>query len=253
MNSFNQFRPWILGVALATAAPYAAAQSCTPAPPFQYFFQTQAAATLSAAAPSSPCQLSVALPSGVGPTASAFLHYRRPQLLTNVRYSFRLDATALTQFSAPTQGVQVFAAVSPIVQFGSVSNMLSVRLAGGVDPMLIFDAASSVRPGLIETSSVNLGQMVNVVRVEIAVGDTTAGYVRYWINHTFSDPPDGVINDGGFGLDNSLWLGIVGAEVGLSGASNGFRSNQAGAALVFDQIESNDDVLFFDDFSGSIQ
>jgi hypothetical protein len=244
---------WCLGSCLLAAASIVSAQNCTLPVPFQYEFQNHVTASLSAANTTDPCALNVAVDSGTSPTAAGFLHYRRATATASVRYGFRLDTGALMNFSTALQNVQLFAASSPIVSAGppAVSNLLQISLFGGSsNPTLHFNAAYS---GGVLSSNPALAQTVNTVRVEIKVGSGTNGSVRYWLNHNFSDPPDGVIDNNGAGLDNAAWLGVIGAEIGLSTPSNGFRANQAAHALVFDQIESSDDVLFYDDFSSGAQ
>lgn len=234
---------------------HALAQSCTLPIPFQYEFQHAVTATLSGATTSDPCSLSVALSVGAGPVASGFLHYRRAKPLTSVRYGFRVDASALTNFAIPNRVVQVFAATSPTVVSGW-PHLLLVSLSGGSNPgpaLNFLAATSGAAPHFVDVSA-STSSLVNEVRVEINVGSGTNGYVRYWINHAFTDPPDGVIDNRGAGLDNAAWIGVIGAEVGLSSPLIHFRNDYSGGpALVFDQIESSDDVLFFDDFSSGAQ
>jgi hypothetical protein len=211
-------------------------------------------AALSAATTSDPCSLSVALNSGAGPVASGFLHYRRATPTTSVRYGFRVDASALTNFAIPNRVVQLFAATSPTVVSGW-PQLLIIYLIGGSSPSpeLRFAVARN-NPNPIREITVPISSLLNEVRVEINVGSGTNGYIRYWINHAFTDPPDGTIDESGAGLDNAAWLGVIGAEVGLSSPSAGFRTDYSGGpALIFDQIESSDDVLFFDDFSSGAQ
>ena len=245
--------PWCLGSWLLAAASVVSAQNCTLPVPFQYEFQNRVTASLSAANATDPCALSVALNSGVGPTAAGFLHYRRATATASVRYGFRVDTSALTNFTVALRNVQLFAASSPVVVAGSpaVSNLLQIHLFGGSsNPLLRFYTAYS---GGVLTTNVALVQSINTLRLEINIGAGTNGSVRYWINHAFTDPPDGVINNSGAGLDNAAWLGVISAELGLSSPSAAFRANHAGSAVVFDQIESSDDVLFFDDFSSGAQ
>ena len=222
----------------------AAAQSCVLPVPFQFEFQSRAAVTLSAANASDPCGVGVALPAGAGPTASGFLHYRRGVPVSTARYGFRLDTSALTNLNN-IQVAQIFAAVSPAIAGSpSTSDLLRIYVSGS---NLEFIAAGSAQ----QVAFIPVTQSVNTVRVEITVGSGTAGAVRYWINHVFSDPPDGVLDHSGAGLDNAAWVGVLGAELGLSSASSSFRTNQATHVVTFDQIESSDDVLlwsnFFDD------
>lgn len=240
---------WFLGPLLASAASAACAQSCVLPVPFQYEFQNGASATLSAPAPGDPCALSAALNPGARSTAAAFLHYRRATPLTSVRFGFRLDTSGLVNYSG-LQFVQIFSASSPTIIAG-VSNVFGMTLRpGGSYPQLIFSAARGT--GATGTT-VALAQNSNVVRVEINVGAGTAGNVRYWINHAFSDPPDGTLDNNGAGLDNGAFQGVIAAGLGLASPTSGFSSAQAGNVLLFDQIESSDDVLFYDDFSSGAQ
>ena len=232
---------------------FASAQNCTLPIPFQYEFQTGVTASLSAAGVGDPCVLSVALGNGTGPTASGFLHYRRASPTTSVRYGFRVDTRALTSLTLANRVIQLFSASSPVVVTSplSVSHLLRLELLGSTTPQLRF--VTAIGGSLPAVSNVALPQTLNTIRVEINVGGGTAGFVRYWINHAFTDPPDGVLDNAGAGLDNAAWMGVIAAEIGLSAPSDQFHANDAGNAVVFDQIESNDDILFWDDFSSGAQ
>ncbi len=243
---------WYLGFFCLAATSVACAQTCVLPVPFLYEFQTNVTASLSAANAGDPCALSVALNNGAGPAASGFLHYRRAAPLTTVRYGFHFDATALSDIGIGNRIVQLFAASSPTVN-NSMSNILWIYLRGGTQPFLEFIAATSGNPSSARAAVIVLSQLANTLRVEINVGSGTAGTVRYWVNHAFTDPPDGVIDNSGAGLDNAAWIGVIGAEIGVSSPSFAFRAGNGGDAIVFDQIESSDDVLFYDDFSSGAQ
>jgi hypothetical protein len=244
---------WCVGLCLLAATSAICAQACRLPVPFQYEFQNNVTASLSAPNATDPCALSVAVNSGAGPTAAGFLHYRRAVPTQFVRYGFRVDTSALTNFTVANRTAQLFAASSPVVFSGppAVSNLLQINLFGSSgNPTLRLSAAHS---GGVLTTNVPLAQSINTVRFEINVGAGTNGSVRYWINHAFIDPPDGVINNSGAGLDNAAWVGVIAAEIGLSSPSTQFRASHFGSAIVFDQIESTDDVLFFDDFNSGAQ
>jgi hypothetical protein len=234
-------------IVLLGVASIAGAQNCVVPIPFQYEFQNNVAASLSAPSPTDPCALSVAVNGGAGPTTAGFLHYQRAKPLTTVRYGFRVDASALSNLTLPNRQLLIFSASSPAISQG-MSHVLEIRLLGAApNPNLFFISATDSVAPLV--TAVPLSQSSNVIRFEINVGSATAGSVRYWINHAFSDPPDGVIDRNGAGLNNAAFLGVIAAEVGLSSTTALFRAEQANHALIFDQIESSDDVLFFDDFS----
>jgi hypothetical protein len=242
-----------MGFGLLAATSAACAQTCSLPVPFKYVFQTQATATLSSTNPGDPCGLSVALGNAAGPTASGFLHYQRAHPLTSVRYGFRVDTQALSPMHG---GIQLFSAnapVAPIAPGIPQSGVLTISLVqDSPNPMLRFFAARSGNQGA-QSANPELSPGLHTIRVQIAVGSGTAGSVRFWIDHAFSDPPDGVLDNGGAGLDNAAWVGVIGAELGVSTADAFFRANHAGAIVAFDQIESSDDLLFFDDFSSGAQ
>ena len=230
------------------ASTVASAQTCNLPVPFLYEFQNNVTALLSAANAGDPCALSVALNSGAGPTGAGFLHYRRPTPATTVRYGFRMDISALGALTLANRSAMIFSASSPAVIYGE-SHLLDIYLAGSAaNPVLHFVAATEfIFPFMEQT--VALAQTSNVVRVEIDVGDATKAGVYYWINHSFSDPEDGFIATG----SNESYLGVVVAEIGLSSPSSAFLTDYSGSPIVFDQIESSDDVLFYDDFSSGAQ
>jgi hypothetical protein len=231
---------------LASAASGAYAQSCAMPVPFLYEFQSNTITALAAANPSDPCVFGVAINAAATPTASDFLHYRRAAPVKSVRYGFRVDTSTLIGTS-DVQHVQLFAAASPSA--AQVSNLLTIGF-GRTQPTLTFIAAASGAP---QQAIVALTQSVNTVRVEISVGSGANGIVHYWINHPFSDPADGVLDRSGAGLDNAAWIGVLGAELGLSSASDAFRANQGGHVVTFDQLESSDDVLFWSNFTDDVQ
>jgi len=242
-----------LGLVLSGWAAVAGAQGCALPIPFHYVFQTQATATFSSTNPGDPCGLGVALGNGAGPTASGFLHYQRAQPLTSVRYGFRVDTRALSPMHGAIQLFSANAPVAPITPGVPQSGVLTISLVqNSPSPLLRFFGARSGNQGA-QFADPSLTPGVHTIRVQIAVGSGTAGSVRFWIDHAFSDQPDGVLDNGGTGLDNAAWIGVIGAELGVSTADSFFRTNHAGAIVAFDQIETSDDVLFFDDFSSGAQ
>ena len=247
---------WCLGLLwLAAAASTAGAQDCVLPGPFQHQFKNNVTASLSAPSPDDPCALSVALNAGGGPLAAGFLHYRRASPTTSVRYGFRIDSSALANLNATNilRNIQLFSASSPVsidaADPRAWSHLLRVNLAGGnPNPKLLLSFA--LGGGIYNAGqiAIPLAQTLNTLRVEINVGAGSAGFVRYWLNAPFSDPPTGIIDNDGLGLDNAAWIGVIAAEVGTSSASIQFRNEYSSNTIVLDQIESNDDLLLWSDF-----
>lgn len=237
-----------LALLLLAAASVAHAQSCVAPIPFQYEFSNAATTSLSAATPSDPCALSVAMDANARSTGAGFLHYQGAPL-TSARYSFQLDTSALTSFTSPVQRVQIFSVNGQQTQ-PQQSHLLIVMLMGGSpNPTLRILAGTGTGTYLQAFTPVSLTQTSNVLRFEITIGSGTQATVSYWINHDFTATPDGFV----MGLENDVYGGIVGAELGLSSPSISFVTAQNGRAVVFDQIQSSDDALFYDDFSDGAQ
>jgi hypothetical protein len=234
-------------VLLAAVSTFASATwSCELPLPFEYVFHNNVTSSLAGTS----CALTVSTTATSRTTAAAFFHYRRPSPLTSVRYGFRLDSSALST-GLSNQQVRLFSATSSVVGLSPpTSDLLAIELRLGTPSSLLF-AAADASSGT-KFASVALSGSVNTVRVEINTGAT--GNVKYWINHAFTDPPDGVIETTpGSGLDNADLQGVIGAEIGLSNPTKNYRALHSGEALVFDQIESSDDIVFYDDFSSGAQ
>jgi hypothetical protein len=249
VNRVRHVVAFILTCCIANAS----AATCDFPIPFQYEFHSASSVSLSPSIDGSGrCALSVATGTDARTTAAGILHYRRAAPLTTVRYGFRFDTSAVTSGTSAEQ-VQLFSATAPVrvaLPFPQ-SSILSVFYSNAATPTIRFLAASSGAPIL---KMATLSESVNVVRVEINVGARATGNVKYWINHDFTDPPEGVIETSpGAGLDNAAFVGVQGAEIGMSNPASGFRHNHPAQAIVFDQIESSDDMLFYDDFSSGAQ
>lgn len=235
----------LVASALLGAIPTAAAQVCVPSP-FRGTFQNEAIAELQSG---SSCSLTATLDIGSGATTAAIVYYRRAHPSTSVRYGFRVDMSALGPMTLANRSVQLFAASAPVVvDTGPLTSQLAqLQLVGASpDPELwLLYAQGGASPQLVH---VPMSGTVFSFRIEIHVGSGTEGYVRYWINKGFSDPPDGVLDNGGAGLENAAWQGVISAEIGLSSPSNAFRADEGGNPVVFDQFESDDDLVFWNNF-----
>lgn len=186
-----------------------------------------------------------------GAVASTFMYYVRPQPITFVRYAFRIDTSGLTGATESVRAFQIFSASSPVV-VASWPQLLTINLIGGSpEPSLrLTTPRGGGKP--LEQTLVPLPAAIVMVRVEISVGSGTAGRVRYWIDADYSDPPTGVLDDSGAGLDNAAWGGVIAAAVGMSSTTSEFRAT-CGGTLTIDRIGSSDDLLFGDNFEFGLQ
>jgi hypothetical protein len=231
----------------------AQAQTCAVPMPFAYSFQNQGTASLQGTDPNTQCALNVSLNSTATGVGAAFLHYRRTVPSTSLRFSFRMDMTGIAPIlTLANRDVQLFSASSsnlvgtpPDVN----SQLLNVYLGGSASgPFLRMIAACSGEPSHSIQVPQPLTGNVNVLRFQINVGSGTSGSVTYWINADFTDPPTGIIDNQGAGLDNAAWGGIIAAEIGMSSPTPVFQTNNTGGVLVIDQIATTDDTIFWQNF-----
>jgi hypothetical protein len=245
---------WFFGSAMLFALRVASAQTCAAPLPFAYSFQNQGTASLQGTDLNTQCALDVSLDSTATGVGAAFLHYRRTVPSTSLRFGFRVDMSGIaSELNLANRQVQLFSVSSSslVGVAGNVSSqLLNVSLAGAASggPSLRMRAATSGTPGNSTLAIQTLSQNVNVLGFEIDVGAGTAGSVQYWINADFSEPPTGVIDNAGAGLDNAAWGGIIAAELGMSSPTTQFLANNTGGVVVFDQIQTTDDTIFWQNF-----
>jgi len=185
-----------------------------------------------------------------GPVAASFLYYMRPQPVASVRYAFLVDTSELTGATVATRAFQIFAASSPVVVSGW-PQLLTINLVGG-NPFPSLKLITPRGGKSLQQVVVPFTAATAMVRVEINVGAGTAGNVRYWIDADYADPPTGILDDAGAGLDNAAWTGVIAAAIGMSSTTSGFRAN-CGGTLAINHITSSDDLLFWHTFEFGYQ
>jgi len=185
-----------------------------------------------------------------GPVAASFLYYVRPRPVASVRYAFFVDTSELIGATVATRSFQIFAASSPVVVSGW-PQLLTINLVGS-NPFPALRLTTPRGGKALEQRVVPLMAASAMVRVEINVGAGTAGNVRYWIDADYTDPPTGILDDAGAGLDNAAWSGVIAAAIGMSSTTSGFRAN-CGGTLAINHITSSDDLLFWQTFESGYQ
>jgi hypothetical protein len=236
--------------AIAVLSAAAHAQSCKLPAPFQYKFENFAQLAVTSGA--SGCSLSATVNAAAPTAALAYVHYRRPPSINPLRFGFRLDVSAIASWS-PFASVRIFAASArdSFPTADGLPQLVSLLLLGNAAQprlgILVADNAVSVQH---QQSRVVALTQVSVVRIELTHGSgASSGLLRYWINANYTDPPTGVMESSpGAGLDNSGWGAIHTVGLGLGGMSMRFRSDFPNVPVIFDQIESDDEFLFYDGF-----
>ncbi|HEX5121991.1 MAG TPA: hypothetical protein VFV97_02000 [Rhodanobacteraceae bacterium] len=192
------------------------------------------------------CDLSTSVGATGAIATGAFAWYTAGGDRPTLRVSFRIDTSQLDETTV-VDGVEILAVTSRHVAPGLFGNvLLHVGLVGGgpdaTSPYLSYLAYCGI---CSEQMIVGTNPPIangDLLRFEIAIGAGADGWVRYWRNADFSDPPT---YDTG-ALDNAALLGS--RDVALGAFNVATRLASVGTALRFSEIESSDEVLFWNAF-----
>jgi hypothetical protein len=196
------------------------------------------------------CDLQVALEAEGSGTSGAFAWYSVPERRGSVRFSFRVD---LSEFAADfaLDGVYILAVTArSAVAVQSGVPILRIALVGGTDPLSAYvQYLGYCGVGSVNTMCGGGEQFIGALGTEIVDGDRLSfeigvgagadGWVRYWLNSGFTDPPTLAIEN----LDNEAQLGPEDITLGVFGPSEAFAPT--GTALRFFDIATSDDDLFW--------
>jgi hypothetical protein len=196
------------------------------------------------------CDLQAALEANGSGTSGAFAWYSVPERHGSVRFSFRVN---LSEFAADfaVDGVYILAVTSrsaAAVQSGIP--ILRIALIGGTGPLSAYveyfgycgvGSVNSMCGGGEQFIGVDGTEIADGDRLsfEIGVGTGTDGWVRYWLNSDFTDPPTLAIEN----LDNGAMAGPEDIALGAFGPGDAFAPT--GTALRFFDIVTSDDELFW--------
>jgi hypothetical protein len=179
--------------------------------------------------------------------AGAFAWYATPDRSTTFRISFRVDTSQLDETSI-VDGVEILAITSrnPVsAAYGNV--LLHVGFVGGgpdaSSPYMTFVAYCGSCDGLTRFAVYPIPiSDGDLLRFEMGIGADADGWVRYWRNADFSDPPTYALEN----LDNDALLGP--RDVALGAFDLAPRLASVGTALRFSNIETSDEIIFWSYF-----
>lgn len=177
------------------------------------------------------CRMDAAITGDSG-FAGAFVRDDTPADEPTYRAQFLIDADALTGMNA-TQVARVFAATTESAHMGTgdlVAMTVFGNFAGTAKTLGIYTVCTEQSSGRCSTTT-PLAAGVN--RVEIAWEKGTPGQLRVWVNNGNESSPTATIN-----ATNASWGGVDAAVLGLTASSAGFRANQLGNAVGFDEFDS---------------
>ena len=232
----------LLGLLLGARA---SAQNCHPPGSF-YRTSTIRGSLVMQPGVGTDCDLVATLDPTIDAAAGAFAWYRLSTPVTvQWRISFRLDLSQqppLTLFS----GFGLFDANSATAYPPVNGNVALVRAAILADEstfdkpfalVLVFACNGSIFPCAAKSD----GALADgdLVRVELNMGAGAGGFVRWWINGEFTDPPTGEADD----LDNVAWGGVSSVALGAFSPQGGSILT-GGVRIRISDIEVADDAMF---------
>jgi hypothetical protein len=191
----------------------------------------------------SSCAMSSTITS-FNPFAAAAAVDNSPQNEVTYRAQFLINADAIVGLD-PFNGVQIFGAnaANSASTNNPTTQILKMTITGGATKNVNFIAACSNGSNDRCSTSAPLAAGVNRIEIQIIMGSGTGGQLNYWINNTNSASPTGSIQAalGAAGFDNSAWVGVKAAVLGLANPTNGFMtggSSQLNHAVLFDAFDS---------------
>ena len=185
----------------------------------------------------SECKLTAGL--AANDTASAsFVRYNHAASEPSYRAHFIIDTTNLTSFADATTSVVAFQAPATTVNEG-FNRLLRVAIVAGPAgaKRVRFIAQRGGATPIGQTFSTNLVNGVNHIEVNLQVGATATGNLKYWVNvapGTVEPAFSGELAN----LNNAGWGGVSAAQLGLTAPTAPFSSAHGGELVGFDAFDS---------------
>lgn len=225
------------GVLLTFASSTNGAQTCSLAPWSEFY---EVGGSVSFEQSPDDCRLVTSLTSSM-PAAAAVAHFRPAGGTTSLRLSFRIDLSDLAGQTA-FQGVTVLSAVSRSaieISGNSVANIVRLGVSGGTASrnLIVVAGCTTSTTGLCSSSSPI--EAVSTIGLDIQIGTGEKGWVRWWLDQPFDQPPTGEMN----GLDNAPLVNIERVALGLSSANTPFVQSFINKVITFDNISYGDDLI----------
>ena len=174
---------------------------------------------------------------GASGTSAAAVSDTTPANETRYRFRFYLDADLVNTFSG-AQIVQLFTANSanPFpAAGGSVQMVRAIMIPSGTNKAVRFIVATddSANNNITTSPSAVLVAGSNWIEGELIVGGAGTGKFNYWVNNNTEGTPTGTLN-----VNNSAWVGVDTANLGLAAGNATFRSLNAGKKVYLDEFDS---------------
>ncbi|MCU7375994.1 hypothetical protein [Tahibacter amnicola] len=183
------------------------------------------------------CKVNFRYNAGAGALASAIARDDSPTAEGRYRSRFKINASAITGLSG-LQKTQLFTANSNTAFPAAGGSLQVLRISlipGGANGTVsVVAATNDPANGYVSlpfTAPLAAGE--NTIETEVVIGGAGTGKVNVWVNNATAGTPTGTIN-----VNNSGWVGIDTALLGLADSTPPFRTTQAGRDIAFDEFDS---------------
>lgn len=161
---------------------------------------------------------------------------------TRYRFQFLFNPASVAPTFGDFDSVVLFSANSAAgFPTGGSRQMLRVVLAKSAAGLRLTLISACNNPGTANrcvTTTPDLVAGVNRIEVDLKVGSGTAGSMKYWLNAAVGTTEPGATGQYPTGFDNSGWVGVKQALLGLTTPSPDYSTNQAGKSVFFDAFDS---------------
>jgi hypothetical protein len=188
---------------------------------------------------SSACKLNTSITAST--TSIATVTDNSPANETRYRFQFLFNASALGNFGT-TDSIVIFngTAAAPNAAANNRRQLVTLALSpgpAGAKRLTITASNGNASPYRTTVTTGDLLPGTNRIEIDLTVGAGAAGALKYWLNAP-AGTTEPVANGNIPSLNNSAWVGVKNAALGLSGASPSFRTAHAGQIVSFDTFDS---------------
>ncbi len=195
------------------------------------------AASVAGGLDSSACKLNVSISGAT--TSIATVTDNTPANETRYRFQFLFDASGFGNFGT-TDSVVIFNgnAATPNAAGANRRQIVTLALSpgpAGAKRLTITASQGNATPFRTSVTTGDLLAGVNRIEIDLTVG--ASGALKYWLNAA-SGTTEPAVTGTIPSLNNTGWVGVDSAALGLSGGSPSFRATHAGQFLSVDTFDS---------------
>lgn len=174
------------------------------------------------------------------PTGQATVRDDTPANETRYRFQFLVDVSQVASTFGDFDSVILFNANSAASFLGKrqMMRITLIKVAGGLGLSITTSCNNGGSNRCAVTTAALNSSTPNRLEVDLKVGSGTSGSMKYWLNAATGTTEPSATGQYPTGFDNSGWVGVKQALLGLLTPSPDYSTNQAGKAIYFDAFDS---------------